>query len=138
MFLCFHLKKKIKCTYNKKKKKPLSLAILRSDVMLESDCPEACKCPHAYCCWKQVEINTIASGFGHLGPISKELQRFSCINCLFTLFYYYLFFFFFFMFMIQFFFFFIFYLYFASHFLFYLHVNHYHIIIYKMLKLFHE
>ncbi|XP_017085423.1 glutathione synthetase isoform X1 [Drosophila eugracilis] len=30
----------------------------------------------AYCCWKQVEINTIASGFGHLGPASKTIQRF--------------------------------------------------------------
>ncbi|KAH8342921.1 hypothetical protein KR059_001812 [Drosophila kikkawai] len=30
----------------------------------------------AYCCWKQVEINTIASGFGHLGPASKIIQRF--------------------------------------------------------------
>lgn len=29
----------------------------------------------AYCCWKQVEINTIASGFGHLGPASKTIQR---------------------------------------------------------------
>ncbi|XP_017045591.1 glutathione synthetase isoform X1 [Drosophila ficusphila] len=32
--------------------------------------------PSAYCCWKQVEINTIASGFGHLGPASKTIQRF--------------------------------------------------------------
>lgn len=31
--------------------------------------------PSAYCCWKQVEINTIASGFGHLGPASKTIQR---------------------------------------------------------------
>ncbi|XP_034118156.1 glutathione synthetase isoform X1 [Drosophila albomicans] len=30
----------------------------------------------AYCCWKQVEINTIASGFGHLGPASKTIQSF--------------------------------------------------------------
>ncbi|XP_026847055.1 glutathione synthetase isoform X1 [Drosophila persimilis] len=30
----------------------------------------------AYCCWKQVEINTIASGFGHLGPASKTVQSF--------------------------------------------------------------
>lgn len=29
-----------------------------------------------YCCWKQVEINTIASGFGWLGPISAAIQRY--------------------------------------------------------------
>nr|CAD7448498.1 unnamed protein product [Timema bartmani] len=28
-----------------------------------------------YCCWKQVEINTIASGFGWLGPSSSAIQR---------------------------------------------------------------
>lgn len=55
--------------------KPISLGLLRSDIMLESICAEDCSCPRSYCCWKQVEINTIASGFGHLGPISKELQR---------------------------------------------------------------
>lgn len=55
--------------------KPLSLGLLRSDLMLESICAGECSCPRSYCCWKQVEINTIASGFGHLGPISKEIQR---------------------------------------------------------------
>lgn len=25
--------------------------------------------------WKQVEFNTIASGFGHLGPASRAIQR---------------------------------------------------------------
>lgn len=58
--------------------KPISLGLLRSDVMLESKCPTSCACDpcdRPYCCWKQVEINTIASGFGHLGPISKEVQR---------------------------------------------------------------
>ncbi|KAH8396104.1 hypothetical protein KR222_003470 [Zaprionus bogoriensis] len=99
----------------------ISLGILRSDLMLESDCPElsplmnrSCGCgddeddaamdaktkakgakpamavkgakcmpgkrversTSAYCCWKQVEINTIASGFGHLGPASKTIQSF--------------------------------------------------------------
>ncbi|XP_068158808.1 glutathione synthetase-like isoform X1 [Drosophila tropicalis] len=113
----------------------VSLGMLRSDLMLESDCPELsmnilqqnedatvagaaaaaakdkeereameaadvkaevyfnqtttkckpkikCKDRHAnvkqsaYCCWKQVEINTIASGFGHLGPASKTIQSF--------------------------------------------------------------
>jgi hypothetical protein len=28
-----------------------------------------------YCCVSMVEINTIASGFGHLGPSSRKLQR---------------------------------------------------------------
>ncbi|XP_037046202.1 glutathione synthetase-like isoform X1 [Bradysia coprophila] len=55
---------------------PLSLGLLRSDLMLESICAEDCSCPRSYCCWKQVEINTIASGFGHLGPISKEIQSY--------------------------------------------------------------
>lgn len=49
--------------------------------MLESRCDDnkcrtiKCKKSRPYCCWKQVEINTIASGFGYLGPISKEIQR---------------------------------------------------------------
>ncbi|ALC48698.1 CG32495 [Drosophila busckii] len=106
----------------------ISLGMLRSDLMLESDCPElspvlerpaaatvaandaamsddvgaveqqldaklnlanvrkcnkelngsvgASTASSAYCCWKQVEINTIASGFGHLGPASKTIQSF--------------------------------------------------------------
>ena len=29
----------------------------------------------AYCCWKQVELNTIASGFGWLGPASGMIHR---------------------------------------------------------------
>lgn len=52
--------------------KPVCLGLLRSDVMLETKCR---KCSKPYCCWKQVEINTIASGFGHLGPISRDIQR---------------------------------------------------------------
>merc|ERR1719410_1530255 len=28
------------------------------------------------CCWKQVEINTIASGFGWMGPASNILHRY--------------------------------------------------------------
>lgn len=65
--------------------KPLSLGLLRSDLMLESKCSTAkkiedCSCNRPYCCWKQVEINTIASGFGHLGPISREIQRCILIN----------------------------------------------------------
>uniref|UniRef100_A0A182XEE4 Glutathione synthetase n=1 Tax=Anopheles quadriannulatus TaxID=34691 RepID=A0A182XEE4_ANOQN len=58
---------------------PVSLGLLRSDLMLETrcdnDCGERARAINAYCCWKQVEINTIASGFGHLGPSSKYLQR---------------------------------------------------------------
>ena len=61
----------------------ISLGLIRSDLMLESRCQELItnhetgknEKPCAYCCWKQVEINTIASGFGHLGPASKAIQR---------------------------------------------------------------
>lgn len=53
----------------------LSLGLLRSDIMLESRCCLENNCEKPFCCWKQVEINTIASGFGHLGPISREIQR---------------------------------------------------------------
>lgn len=59
--------------------KRISLGIFRSDLMLESRCKDLeivkSEKPCAFCCWKQVEINTIASGFGHLGPISKSIQR---------------------------------------------------------------
>ncbi|XP_075158568.1 glutathione synthetase-like isoform X1 [Haematobia irritans] len=62
----------------------LSLGIIRSDLMLESRCKDLInengskenEKPCAYCCWKQVEINTIASGFGHLGPASRAIQSF--------------------------------------------------------------
>ncbi|KAI5631053.1 eukaryotic glutathione synthase, ATP binding domain-containing protein [Phthorimaea operculella] len=72
---------------------PVSLGMLRSDVMLESRCPHAAQpqgskqpqpsasAPHTpYCSWKQVEINSIASGFGHLGPVSREIQRYTLDN----------------------------------------------------------
>ncbi|XP_053658736.1 glutathione synthetase-like [Anopheles marshallii] len=59
---------------------PVSLGLLRSDLMLETRCDDECsertRAFNAYCCWKQVEINTIASGFGHLGPSSKYLQSY--------------------------------------------------------------
>ncbi|EAT39011.1 AAEL009154-PA [Aedes aegypti] len=59
---------------------PISLGLLRSDLMLETRCENSCKvrCARAkpYCCWKQVEINSIASGFGHLGPASKAIQSY--------------------------------------------------------------
>ncbi|XP_043793002.1 glutathione synthetase-like isoform X2 [Apis laboriosa] len=54
----------------------ISLGILRSDLMLDTTCPEKDKNKNIYCCWKQVEINTIASGFGWLGPASTELHKF--------------------------------------------------------------
>ncbi|XP_076388657.1 glutathione synthetase-like isoform X2 [Megachile rotundata] len=56
----------------------ISLCVLRSDLMLDTTCPKEDmnkKCI-PYCCWKQVEINTIASGFGWLGPVSTELHKF--------------------------------------------------------------
>ena len=51
--------------------------MLRSDIMLNtSPCQKS-----PFCCWKQVEINTIASGFGWMGPASGILHRFvSCKN----------------------------------------------------------
>ncbi|XP_055615631.1 glutathione synthetase-like isoform X1 [Toxorhynchites rutilus septentrionalis] len=59
---------------------PFSLGLLRSDLMLESRCENEikvrCSQASAYCCWKQVEINSIASGFGHLGPASRALQSY--------------------------------------------------------------
>ncbi|XP_059085218.1 glutathione synthetase-like isoform X1 [Tigriopus californicus] len=51
---------------------PLSLGLLRSDLMLNVG---PCDGP-AFCCWHQVEINTIASGFGWLGPASGLIHRF--------------------------------------------------------------
>ncbi|CAG9570938.1 unnamed protein product [Danaus chrysippus] len=58
---------------------PISLGMLRSDIMLESRCPHTenqCAKHTPYCSWKQVEINSIASGFGHLGPVSKDIQSY--------------------------------------------------------------
>ncbi|KAL1457123.1 hypothetical protein WDU94_001784 [Cyamophila willieti] len=49
---------------------PLSLGLLRSDLMLDSN-SSSLKCR-----WKQIEINTIASGFGWLGPVSSEIHRY--------------------------------------------------------------
>lgn len=73
-----------------------SLGLLRSDMMLESSCEkkklfggtvadhksseeesvaqEKFKC--VYCCFKQVEINTIAAGFGHMGPASRAIHQY--------------------------------------------------------------
>jgi len=55
----------------------VSLGILRSDIMLDTSCCEKDnKSLKPHCCWKQVEINTIASGFGWLGPVSMQLHKF--------------------------------------------------------------
>ncbi|XP_048484072.1 glutathione synthetase isoform X3 [Plutella xylostella] len=57
---------------------PISLGMLRSDIMLDTRCPHTKPCSQhkPYCSWKQVEINSIASGFGHLGPVSREIQSY--------------------------------------------------------------
>ena len=52
---------------------PVSLAMLRSDIMLDS---HPCLTEGPFCCWKQVEINTIASGFGWLGPASAKIHQY--------------------------------------------------------------
>ncbi|KAI4491640.1 hypothetical protein M0804_003032 [Polistes exclamans] len=56
----------------------ISLGLLRSDLMLDTSCAEGNEYKQyiPYCCWKQVEINTIASGFGWLGQASTRLHRF--------------------------------------------------------------
>ncbi|XP_029664416.1 glutathione synthetase-like isoform X3 [Formica exsecta] len=55
----------------------ISLGILRSDLMLDTSCPKKDnKELKPHCCWKQIEINTIASGFGWLGPVSTQLHKF--------------------------------------------------------------
>lgn len=57
---------------------PVTLGLIRSDVMLEGKCCHVGSCKgDCYCfCRKQVEINTIASGFGHLGPASRAIQKY--------------------------------------------------------------
>lgn len=61
---------------------PISLGLIRSDIMLESQCSgnTCCTTVGPYCCWKQVEVNTIASGFGWLGPASASIHR-SALLC---------------------------------------------------------
>ncbi|XP_054275649.1 glutathione synthetase-like isoform X1 [Macrosteles quadrilineatus] len=67
----------------------LSLGLVRADLMLETCKCEvsvrpsgSCGCRHtnpscvSYCCWKQVEFNTIAAGFGWLGPASGLIHRY--------------------------------------------------------------
>ncbi|KAG0724062.1 Glutathione synthetase [Chionoecetes opilio] len=55
----------------------MSLGLVRSDVMLtkcQAGCCELCQTP-PYVTVHQVEVNTIASGFGHMGPISGSMFR---------------------------------------------------------------
>lgn len=55
----------------------VSLGMLRSDLMLDTSCPKKdTEMIKSHCCWKQVEINTIASGFGWLGPAATQLHKF--------------------------------------------------------------
>ncbi|XP_026674693.1 glutathione synthetase-like [Ceratina calcarata] len=54
----------------------ISLGILRSDLMLDTCCLREDRPYSPYCCWKQVEINTIASGCGGVGPLTRELHRY--------------------------------------------------------------
>lgn len=68
------------CTiiHNEGAAQKISLGLLRSDLMLDTNCPKnnTNKTEKAYCCWKQVEINTIASGFGWLGPACSQFHKF--------------------------------------------------------------
>ena len=57
----------------------LSLGMIRSDIMLDTH-PVPTSSP--FCCWKQVEINTIASGFGWMGPASGLIHRYIFLNFL--------------------------------------------------------
>jgi len=56
---------------------PVCLALLRSDVML-TQCGRGCSVcvVPPYVMNQQVEINTIASGFGHMGPVSAKIQKY--------------------------------------------------------------
>ncbi|KAG8249202.1 hypothetical protein J6590_026130 [Homalodisca vitripennis] len=46
------------------------------------NCQTLCCTPtQPYCCWKQVEFNTIASGFGWLGPASGLIHSVSVWPC---------------------------------------------------------
>ncbi len=61
--------------------KEVSLALVRSDMMLESnngENNEGCSC------LKQVEVNTIASGFGWLGPICGYIHRLASVKLCFS------------------------------------------------------
>jgi len=63
---------------------PLSLGMTRSDLMLDTHCcktkgKRTARCTNRnarFSCWKQVEFNTIASGFGWMGPASGMIHRY--------------------------------------------------------------
>merc|ERR1719187_1033994 len=55
----------------------LDLGMLRSDLMLDTHKPTCKVSPcKPFCCWKQVELNTIASGFGWMGPASGLIHKY--------------------------------------------------------------
>ncbi|KAF7998166.1 hypothetical protein HCN44_009564 [Aphidius gifuensis] len=54
----------------------ISLGLFRSDLMLETSCTNDCKKLQPFCCWKQVEMNTMASGMAWLGPATTQLHKF--------------------------------------------------------------
>ncbi|XP_063905797.1 glutathione synthetase-like isoform X3 [Zophobas morio] len=63
--------------FNEGVTQPISLGLVRSDLMLEGSCKgHAPSDSTPICCWKQIEFNTIASGFGWLGPSSRAIQRY--------------------------------------------------------------
>ncbi|CAH1108389.1 unnamed protein product [Psylliodes chrysocephalus] len=60
---------------------PISLGLVRCDYMLQSCNAEEKETPtetneNPPCNWKLVEVNTIAAGFGWLGPASRLIQRY--------------------------------------------------------------
>ncbi|XP_057340725.1 glutathione synthetase-like [Microplitis mediator] len=75
--------------YNEGFNQKLSLGLFRSDFMLNSYCfdsynlkvldvndSDEVKKEKSFCCWKQVEINTIASGMGWLGTVTTKFHKF--------------------------------------------------------------
>ena len=54
----------------------IALGLIRSDVMLGAE-PEM---PMSSFKHRQVEVNTIAAGFGWLGPVSGHLHRLAAVN----------------------------------------------------------
>ncbi|KAK0078570.1 hypothetical protein PV325_002348 [Microctonus aethiopoides] len=54
----------------------ISLGLIRSDLMLDTSCSNDDNIQSPYCCWKQVEINTIASGMGGLGTATTAFHKF--------------------------------------------------------------
>lgn len=56
---------------------PISLGLLRSDIMLETKCTDACLSTTSspYCCFKQIEMNTISSGMGAMSSLITNVHR---------------------------------------------------------------